>query len=249
MGIPRGKSMKKILLLTNRYKDTDGSTTKRVLDFLAAHNVQTVQKKVDRRVKSLDETLLQGVDLAVVKITAQPHQPRIKRAFSAVGRHLQQVILRAGDLVPRDQVGTVTEIGDILRLFVQDAQLYVLIVRPHRDIAVDIIAEIAYHREHSHQLREIVEGRESGDRAQLVRDVQLKVRGALAERIDPQVKGIDLTESQLFGLQKFHQRIQIRQRVAQRRTCREYRPVDRVYLLQRLVRSHTALGSHADDIV
>ena len=58
--------MKKVLLLTNRYKDTDGSTTKRVLDFLAAHDVQTVQKKVDRKVKSLEESLLTEIDLAVI---------------------------------------------------------------------------------------------------------------------------------------------------------------------------------------
>ena len=58
--------MKKVLIITNRFKDTDQETTNRIKDFLAKKGVECVCALVDRKVKSLDPALFDGIELALV---------------------------------------------------------------------------------------------------------------------------------------------------------------------------------------
>ena len=58
--------MKKVLIITNRFKDTDQETTNRIKDFLAKKGVECVCALVDRKVKSLDPALFEGIELALV---------------------------------------------------------------------------------------------------------------------------------------------------------------------------------------
>ena len=58
--------MNKILLITNRYKDIELYTTKRVLEYLAAKGVECRNILVDRRTGSIDPLLLSETEGAVI---------------------------------------------------------------------------------------------------------------------------------------------------------------------------------------
>ena len=58
--------MKRILVITNRFKDTDNKTTQRVCDFLASMDVDVTQIGVDRKVSILGAWIPEGVELAII---------------------------------------------------------------------------------------------------------------------------------------------------------------------------------------
>ena len=58
--------MKKILIITNRYKDLEQRNTEKVCAYLNAKGVKVVRTLVDRKVMSLDESLFDEIDCAII---------------------------------------------------------------------------------------------------------------------------------------------------------------------------------------
>ncbi len=57
---------KRILVITNRFKDVDLFVTEKVCTFLADRDVEVVRTLVDRKVKSLNEVLMEGATCAIM---------------------------------------------------------------------------------------------------------------------------------------------------------------------------------------
>ena len=74
--------MKRILVITNRFKDTDNKTTQRVCDFLASMDVDVTQISVDRKVSILGAWIPEGVELAII-LWRRYHYAVCKRTFGA----------------------------------------------------------------------------------------------------------------------------------------------------------------------
>ena len=58
--------MKKILIITNRFKDVEQKNTEKVCAFLNAKGVKVQRVLVDRKVTNLDESLLDETDCAII---------------------------------------------------------------------------------------------------------------------------------------------------------------------------------------